>query len=136
MSKKPEDTYQWASKLAHALVPGSIIALYGELGAGKTCFVQGLAAGLGIDQPITSPTYTLIHEYHGTTALYHIDLYRINSTEEALNLGLDEYLDGQGITAIEWAQRADSLIPPHTIHVYIDAGSEEKERIITIKTKT
>ena len=132
-TRSPEETKRLAAELADRLRPGNVIALHGDLGAGKTCFVQGLAEALGIRRPVNSPTYTLISEYDGNFRLFHIDLYRIKSETEALNLGLDEYLNGQGVTAIEWAERAISLLPLDTIHIRMEPGQKPEERIITIE---
>ena len=115
----PEETWALAEELAAELGPGTVMALHGELGAGKTCFIQGFAAALGIDEPITSPTYTLIGEYEGRLPLHHIDLYRLSGPTEALGLGLEEYFDVNGITAIEWAERAEGLLPPDMLHIEI-----------------
>lgn len=120
-TNSPEETWELAAELANELGPGTVMALHGDLGAGKTCFVQGLAAALGIDEPITSPTYTLIGEYVGRLPLHHIDLYRLSGPEEALGLGIEEYFDLDGITAIEWAERAEGLLPPDLIHIQITA---------------
>lgn len=132
ISKSPEDTFRLAADLARELPRGAVLALHGELGAGKTTLVQGLARALGIDRPVGSPTFTLINEYPGPVPLYHIDLYRIRDSAEALGLGLEEYLNGNGITAIEWAERIPDLLPEETWHVRLEAGAEEDERLITI----
>lgn len=119
ITNSPEETWALAAALAEELGPGTVMALHGELGAGKTCFIQGYAAALGIDEPITSPTYTLIGEYEGRLPLHHLDLYRLSGPEEALGLGLEEYFDIKGITAIEWAERAEGLLPPDLLHIQI-----------------
>ncbi len=94
---------------------GDVLALCGDLGAGKTHFVKGLAAALGSDAAVTSPTFTLIHEYvGGRLPLYHFDFYRLDDEDEALKIGLDEYLDGDGICVIEWADKFPHLLPAHT----------------------
>jgi tRNA threonylcarbamoyladenosine biosynthesis protein TsaE len=94
---------------------GDVLALCGDLGAGKTHFVKGLAAALGTDAAVTSPTFTLIHEYPGgRLPLYHFDFYRLDDEDEALKIGLDEYLDGDGICVIEWADKFRRLLPAHT----------------------
>jgi tRNA threonylcarbamoyladenosine biosynthesis protein TsaE len=134
VTKSPEETRKVAAGLVRDLRPGSVIALHGELGAGKTCFVQGLAEALGVTRTVNSPTYTLISEHHGTMQLNHIDFYRIHNANEALDVGLDEYIDGNGVTAIEWADRVDALLPARTIFVYMQPGSTPDERIITIRT--
>jgi tRNA threonylcarbamoyladenosine biosynthesis protein TsaE len=94
---------------------GDVLALCGNLGAGKTHFVKGLADALGTNTAVTSPTFTLIHEYlGGRLPLYHFDFYRLEDEDEALKIGLDEYLDGDGICVIEWADKFPGLLPPHT----------------------
>ncbi len=107
-----EETLEAGRQIAATLRKGDVLAITGDLGAGKTQLVKGLASGLGIAQEVTSPTFTLIHEYPGGKfPLYHIDLYRLDSPEEALKIGLDEYLGGGGVTVIEWADKFVELIP-------------------------
>ena len=132
ISHSPEETRAAAASLAPALRPGSVLALHGDLGAGKTCFIQGLAEGLGVTAAVSSPTYTLISEYQGRLPFYHADLYRLDDPAEALRTGLDEYLHGPGVTAVEWAERAAALLPAHTIHVHLRAGEQPSERVIEI----
>jgi tRNA threonylcarbamoyladenosine biosynthesis protein TsaE len=110
----------------------AVIALHGNLGAGKTCFTQGLALAAGIREPVCSPTYTIISEYSGTVPFHHIDLYRLGGPEEAYDLGLDEYLEANGVTVIEWAERAAELLPPSTIHIRIERGEKEEQRLIAV----
>ena len=131
-TNSPDETWALAAELAGELGAGTVLALHGELGAGKTCFIQGLAAALGIDEPITSPTYTLISEYEGRPPLHHIDLYRLSGPAEALGLGLEEYFDANGITAIEWAERAEGLLPPDLIHIRIQADEHTGTRTFRI----
>ena len=131
-TNSPEETWELASELAGELPAGTVIALHGDLGAGKTCFIQGLAAALGIDEPITSPTYTLIGEYEGRLPLHHIALYRLSGPTEALGLGLEEYFDANGITAIEWAERAEGLLPPDPLHIRIEADEHTGTRTFHI----
>ncbi|MBN2162072.1 MAG: tRNA (adenosine(37)-N6)-threonylcarbamoyltransferase complex ATPase subunit type 1 TsaE [Pontiellaceae bacterium] len=131
-TNSPDETWALAAELADELDPGTVMALHGDLGAGKTCFIQGLAAALGIDEPITSPTYTLIGEYEGRLPLHHIDLYRLSGPTEALGLGLEEYFDANGITAIEWAERADGLLPSDLLHICIEADEQTQERTFRI----
>lgn len=131
-TSSPDETWALAAEMADELKAGTVIALHGDLGAGKTCFIQGFAAALGIDEPITSPTYTLIGEYEGRLPLHHIDLYRLSGPEEALGLGLEEYFDVNGITAIEWAERAEGLLPPDLVHVEIKADEQTGVRTFRI----
>jgi tRNA threonylcarbamoyladenosine biosynthesis protein TsaE len=112
ISRQPSETIAFARDLASRLRPGSIIALTGDLGSGKTQFVKGLAAGIGFGGEVTSPTFTLIHEYvGGRLPIYHFDFYRLEFEDEALRLGLEEYLQGGGICVIEWAGKFRDLIP-------------------------
>jgi tRNA threonylcarbamoyladenosine biosynthesis protein TsaE len=135
-TRSPEETRAAAAKLAASLKPGDVLALHGELGAGKTCFIQGLAAALGAERTVNSPTYTLINEYPGRIKLNHIDFYRIRHAQDALTMGLDEYFDSDAITAIEWAERIAPLLPERTIHIEIHPGATENERVITIRVST
>ena len=128
----PEETWELAARLVDEFASGTVIALHGDLGAGKTCFVQGLAAALGIDEPITSPIYTLIGEYEGRLPLHHIDLYRLSGPEEVLGLGLEEYFDTLGITAIEWAERAEGLLPSDLLHIRITVDDATAARTFSI----
>jgi tRNA threonylcarbamoyladenosine biosynthesis protein TsaE len=132
-TRGPGQTRAFGRSLAEQLPPGSVLALHGELGSGKTCFVQGLAEGLGISAIVNSPTYTLIHEYRGARPLYHIDLYRVRSADEALGLGLEEYLQPDGITAIEWADRVTDWLPPNAWHVRFQIGGQPDERTIQLE---
>ncbi len=126
------ETLVWARTWGRGLAPGDVVALSGDLGAGKTCFVQGLAAALGVTEPVVSPTYALIHEYQGRIPLYHVDLYRVRTAVQAKDLGLDEYLFGTGVTAIEWADKAESLLPAGTWLVRLAIGAAPEERTIVI----
>lgn len=112
-------------QLAASLKPGDVVALSGELGAGKTCLVKGIALGLGVPQQVTSPTFTLVHEYRGgTLPLYHVDLYRLDSVAQALAIGIEDYFDGPGVTVIEWAEKIEPLLPERTMRVRIDITGE------------
>ena len=110
-----EDTLAFGRKLAASLQPGAVLALCGDLGAGKTHFVKGLAAGLGADGEVTSPTFTLIHEYTGgRLPLFHADWYRLDDETELVKIGLDDYLAEDGIVVVEWADKFPKALPPHT----------------------
>lgn len=103
-------TEQLGQKFAVLFSPGDVIALYGELGAGKTCLVRGLAKGLGVEKGmVSSPSFSLINEYSGTIPVYHMDCYRLAGEEEIRELGLEEYFDGPGVSIIEWAERIKEL---------------------------
>ncbi len=100
-------------RFASALKAGDVVALYGDLGSGKTQFVKGVCAGIGVTEHVTSPTFTLINEYrnHGGIPVFHLDLYRLRSFDEVLSLGIEEYLDDDGVSMIEWAEKAERILP-------------------------
>jgi tRNA threonylcarbamoyladenosine biosynthesis protein TsaE len=115
---------------AAGLVGGEIFALHGVLGAGKTQLTKGLARGLGFRGDVTSPSFTIVHEYRGgRLPVYHIDLYRIRNEKEAVDIGLEEYLPGDGVTVIEWPERIASILPPQTQHWELEVVSLT-ERVI------
>lgn len=111
VSHSPEQTRQLGEKIGQLAQAGDVILLSGELGAGKTCLTQGIAWGLGIQEYALSPTFVIMREMHGRLTLYHIDLYRLDNIEESIDLGLDDYLYGQGICVVEWAEKALSIMP-------------------------
>ncbi|MFD7523255.1 MULTISPECIES: tRNA (adenosine(37)-N6)-threonylcarbamoyltransferase complex ATPase subunit type 1 TsaE [Paenibacillus] len=121
------DTEALAAQLAVLAGPGAVIALDGDLGAGKTRFSQAVAKSIGVQGVVNSPTFTLIKEYEGREfPLYHMDVYRI-SLEEAEDLGLDEYFYGEGLTLIEWASLVEELLPPNRLEIYIEhSGGDER----------
>lgn len=135
LSQSPEETYQLGIKLGKGLDTGDLVALTGELGAGKTSLIQGITVGLDILNPkqVTSPTFTLINEYKGRVPIYHFDLYRINKLEELFDLGFEEYFYGNGVTLVEWAEKILDWLPPQRLSVYIKILSE-KQREIQLST--
>ncbi len=128
-----EDTHQAAHDFAACLGTHAILSLEGRMGAGKTCFVKGLAKALGCDpREVSSPTFTLIHEYHGgRLPLVHMDLYRIESSADLAPLGFDDYLAGDGIVAIEWGGKFAEELPPHTLRLVFSI--EGSGRLIQIQ---
>ncbi|HEV8308785.1 MAG TPA: tRNA (adenosine(37)-N6)-threonylcarbamoyltransferase complex ATPase subunit type 1 TsaE [Methylomirabilota bacterium] len=128
-SASAEGTRELGARLGRMARPGDVIALSGDLGAGKTCFIQGVAAGLGVASVVTSPTFVLVAEYAGRLPLHHVDLYRTESLEEIRALGLEELLDGEGVTVIEWAEKAEPLLPPRSIRVRIEGVGDEPRTI-------
>ena len=126
-----EETVAFGERLATELQSGEIVALLGDLGAGKTALVKGIARGLGIEQEATSPTFTFIHEYRdGRLPLFHIDLYRLDAIEQALAIGIEDYLNPAGITVIEWAEKIETLLPEGTTRIRIESLSETRRRIM------
>ena len=128
ISSSPEETIQLGEKIGSFLEPGTIIALKGALGAGKTVFAKGIARALGIDQEITSPSYTIISEYSGRIPLFHIDAYRLTGDEDFRLTGGEELLYGQGICIIEWSDRLTLL--PSSLPVEIGIMADGKRNII------
>jgi len=116
-------------RIGNLLKRGSVIALYGGLAAGKTTFTKGIGQSLGVTEPITSPTYTIISEYKGKYPLYHMDCYRLEGEEDALAIGIDELLYGDGICVIEWSERISQLMPEHTIIIELSVLSGGERRI-------
>ena len=132
----PAETEKIGHIIGQTLVKRDIVALIGDLGAGKTCLTRGLALGLGLPLPqkVTSPSYTLINEYEGYTPIYHIDLYRIDQCEDVWDLGLDEYLEGEGVCIIEWANIILQELPSHTIEIKLSWLDENRRSIETKNT--
>lgn len=129
MTKNPEETRKLGEKCSRLVVPGDLFALYGELGVGKTCFIQGVSRGLKVKEGVTSPSFTLINEYQGKIPIYHFDLFRLNNMEEFLDLGYEEYFYGQGLTVIEWAEKIEHLLPPHHLKIEIKFSNYHQRKI-------
>lgn len=126
-----KDTEALAADIAAASIPGMVIGLDGDLGAGKTAFSQCYARHLGVEGVVNSPTFTIIKEYQGRLPLYHMDVYRI-SLQEADELGLEEYFYGQGVSLVEWSSIIADLLPPRRLHIgLMTAGPEEREITVT-----
>ncbi len=135
-SRSEDETVEFAANFAKSVALGAVIALHGELGAGKTVFARGFARGLGICEPVQSPTFVIMHEYRipgkptEKTMLYHLDLYRIENQDAASVFGIEEYLsDRKAIVLLEWAEKIVGLLPVDTIHVRIEHLSADARRI-------
>ena len=130
-TKSPEQTELLGKKLAAFLRPGDVIAYYGDLGAGKTAFPRGLAAGLGIREAVTSPTYTIVNEYlSGRMPLFHFDMYRLSSSEELFDIGWEDYLARGGVCAVEWSENvADALTDAISITIEKDPAQLDWRKI-------
>ena len=134
ITKSPEQTELLGKKLAAFLRPGDVIAYYGDLGAGKTAFTRGLAAGLGIREAVTSPTYTIVNEYlSGRMPLFHFDMYRLSSSEELFDIGWEDYLARGGVCAVEWSENVAEAMETGTIRVSIRREGDENSRVIGIE---
>ncbi len=132
ISSSAEETFTFAMEFAKDILKNSVIALRGDLGSGKTVFTKGLAAGLGIKDDITSPTFSLMEIYEGNIPLYHFDLYRIENINEFANLRFEEYWEGNGISVIEWPEKAEKHLPEKRIDISIEY-IDENRREITIE---
>ncbi len=128
-----EETRDVGRRLGGTLQPGDVLALTGPLGAGKTVFAQGVAESLGIDEPVTSPTFTLISEYEGRMPFYHMDLYRLGTPDEFVWLGVEEMLNGSGVSLVEWSEKAGEELPDRAIHVRIEICDDGGRIIIIIR---
>jgi tRNA threonylcarbamoyladenosine biosynthesis protein TsaE len=138
LSKSTPETIQIGKNIGRRLRPGDVVALVGELGAGKTQFIKGLAEGAEVGKPtyISSPSFTLINEYPGRVPFYHVDLFRLEREKEADELGLEDYFQGDGITAIEWADKIPSLLPKEMLLIHIAyTGKNTRSLEITGKGK-
>ena len=134
-SESEQNTFEIAKELGKKVMPGEIYLLEGDLGVGKTVFARGFACGLGITEPITSPTFTIIQEYEeGRIPLYHFDVYRIADVEEMYELGYEGYFFGEGVCLIEWASRIQDILPKDCYQITIEKNLEKgfDYRLITI----
>lgn len=128
----PQATRELAARMAGLAQAGDVILLAGEMGAGKTCFAQGFAVGLGIHEPVTSPTFTLVRTYPGTLDLVHADVYRLDHEQEVIDLGLGELVDGRGVALIEWGDAVAPALPGDVLEVRIEFDGDDDSRRLTI----
>ena len=135
ITHSPEETQDLGYKLGTLLKEGDIVCLVGDLGAGKTTLTQSIAKGLGVDDYVTSPTFTLINEYNGRYPLYHFDVYRLSDIEEIYDLGYEEYLFSQGVSIIEWANMIEAALPQERLNISIKRGKENNDRELVIGGK-
>ena len=132
-TQSPEETEALGAALASSLRPGQVVAFRGPLGAGKTAFTRGLARGLGVTGPVTSPTYTIVNEYtDGRMPLFHFDMYRLNSADDLFDIGWEDYLSRGGVCAVEWSENVMDALPEDTVWVRI-AREGDTGRSITIE---
>ncbi len=127
-----EETEALGERLAKCLHAGDVVALYGDLGAGKTAFVRGMARGLDIRESVTSPTFTIVNEYPGDPALFHFDMYRLKNADELYGIGWEDYLDRNGICVTEWSERIEEALPEDAVRVTI-SRLNDTERSVRIE---
>ena len=123
------ETEALGERLAKCLRAGAVVALYGDLGAGKTAFVRGMARGLDIRESVSSPTFTIVNEYPGDPALFHFDMYRLKNAEELYGIGWEDYLDRNGICVTEWSERIEKALPEDAVRVTISRLSDSERSI-------
>ena len=137
ITNNESETIMEGKKLGQTLSPGAVVALYGELGAGKTAFTRGLAEGLCIEMCVSSPTFTIVNEYYGKIPLFHFDMYRLETENELYDIGWDDYLERGGVCAVEWSEKVPNAFPPDTIFVKLnDIGNNKRNLEITQNKET
>ncbi|MFZ5649504.1 MAG: tRNA (adenosine(37)-N6)-threonylcarbamoyltransferase complex ATPase subunit type 1 TsaE [Bacillota bacterium] len=129
-SLSPGETFRVGQNLGRLASPGDVYCLSGDLGAGKTVFARGVAAGLGVGGRVTSPTFTLINEHRGRLPYYHMDVYRLGGPEEMADLGYEEYFYGQGVTLLEWAELVAAVLPEDRLDISIARVGEDSREIV------
>ena len=132
VSRAPEETRELGAALAALLVPGDVVSLTGDLGAGKTCLVQGAALSLGVKERVSSPTFVLVREYRGDVPIYHLDVYRLDRLQEVLDLGFEDLLDPGGVIFIEWGDAIDSLLPDSYLEVELSISGDDELRLVGV----
>lgn len=133
ITKSETETQQAGTELVKTLAPGSVVAMYGDLGAGKTAFVRGMTRGLGINFPVSSPTFNVVNEYPGKVPMFHFDMYRLGSADELFDIGWDDYLERGGICAVEWSENVEEAFEPGTVKVTITKlGDSEREITVEV----
>ncbi|MCX7927662.1 MAG: tRNA (adenosine(37)-N6)-threonylcarbamoyltransferase complex ATPase subunit type 1 TsaE [Candidatus Omnitrophica bacterium] len=130
ISNSEKDTLSLGKKIARKLRPADILCLIGELGSGKTVLAKGICAGLGvIPKEVTSPTFVLMRQYEGRLTVYHMDLYRLKNPDEILSIGYEEFIFGEGVTLIEWADKLGYLTPKQFLEVYLEVTGQQTRKI-------
>ena len=133
-SSSVQETEALGRALAQHLTPGTVVAFTGDLGAGKTAFVRGMAQGLGIAQRVSSPTFTIVNEYEGgRLPLFHFDMYRLGSADDLFDIGWEDFLRRGGVCAVEWSETVQEALDADTIYVDIRRGAEDNQRVLTIR---
>ncbi len=125
-TRSADETFGLGVRIASVLRAGDVVVLSGDLGAGKTVLAKGIAAGLGVTEPVVSPTFTIVREYEGDLPLQHLDVYRLDHLQEVIDLGLDEMLDGHAVTVVEWGEAVGALLPADRLEVLLAAPPPEE----------
>lgn len=133
VTRSADETLALASSVGELLRPGDVVSLAGDLGAGKTVFARGVARGLGVADPVVSPSFTIVREYEGRVPLVHVDVYRIDTFQELHDLGFEEVMRDDAVTLVEWGDVIDGMLPGDRLDVRLAAGSTDDERVIEIE---
>jgi tRNA threonylcarbamoyladenosine biosynthesis protein TsaE len=133
-TKSVDDTRALAAEIAALAAPGDLLVLAGDLGTGKTAFVQGFARGLGVDEPVTSPAFILVRTYEGRLPMNHLDVYRLEQMQELVDLGIAELLDEGGVTLVEWGDAVTPALPSDFLEVRLEAGAAADDRTVTVRS--
>jgi tRNA threonylcarbamoyladenosine biosynthesis protein TsaE len=135
-TRASEETRKVGEALAGLLVPGDVVSLTGDLGAGKTCLVQGAARGLGVEEPVASPTFVLVREHRsGQIPVYHLDVYRLDRLQDVIDLGFEDLLDPEGVVFVEWGSAIDALLPESVLEVEITMPGEGDDRRLSVTAR-
>jgi tRNA threonylcarbamoyladenosine biosynthesis protein TsaE len=129
VSRAPEETQKVGAALAELLVPGDVVSLTGDLGAGKTTLVQGAARGLGTSDHVASPTFVLVREYRGPVPVYHLDVYRLDRLQEVIDLGFEDLLDPSGVMFVEWGDAIEAVLPEQFLEIELTVPQDEDRRL-------
>lgn len=128
------ETHALGERVGRVLQAGDLVVLDGELGTGKTVFAKGIAVALGVDEPVVSPTFTVVREYDAPTPLVHIDVYRLDHVQELHDLGVDDLLGGDAVTVVEWGERVGSALPVDRLRVHLAPGDADDDRVVTLES--
>ena len=128
-TSSPAETEALGERLAQKLKGGEVLALFGGMGMGKTAFTRGLSRGLGIPEGVSSPTFALVHEYHGRLPVYHFDMFRVSGWDDLYSTGFFDYLESGGVLVVEWSENIEAALPQEAIRIEIRQGERENERI-------
>lgn len=132
-TRSSAETLSLAERVGTILRPGDVVALSGDLGAGKTVFAKGIARALGILEDVVSPTFTLVREYEGLVPLVHVDVYRLDHLQELHDLGFDELVGGRSVMVVEWGERVSALLPADRLDILLTAGDDDDDRLVTFE---
>jgi tRNA threonylcarbamoyladenosine biosynthesis protein TsaE len=127
-----DDTLEVARAIGSLLRPGDLVVLAGDLGSGKTTFAKGIGRALAVAEPVVSPTFTIVRQYAGRLPLVHVDVYRLDHLQELHDLGLEELIDGEAVTLVEWGDVVTAYLPSDRLEVRLEAGGDDDERVVTV----